>query len=238
MYRRRLHSQFPVFFTYLLVEFLQFSLVFAMYVHWLRVSGWVYTQFDLYGRISGIALHFGVLYELFDFPVKHNPSLRQTTRRALNWISAVLVASASILIFIQYAQSAGHSLLTQYATLEALNVAQCILLVLVFAWHRFLGLHMSTMLFGIALGMGLMSSLDPLAQAWKDSVPNTRIPDYLEMISYNFVVLIWVSAAIAHKASGKVLGSLPAVGLSSLSRDRLLEARQSLDEIERAVAPQ
>lgn len=236
MYLRQLYRQFPVFFAYLIFEFLQFTLLFTMYLHLWRVSGWAYTQFDLYGRIGSIALHFGILHELFESPVKYNPALRQTTGRALHWMTGVLVAIASALIYIQYSGAASHNLLTQYATIEAVNIAQCILLALVFVWHRFLALRMSTMLFGIALGMGLIAALDPLTQAWKDSVSGTRIPDYVQMITYSCVVLIWGGAAIAHKASSEVSGSLPAMGLPVLTRDSLLEASQSVDKLERLVA--
>ena len=233
MWFRRLHREFPVFFAYLLFEFFQFSLLFMMYLHLLRVSGWIYTQFDLFCRLGSTALHFGILHELFESPVKHNSSLRQTTGRALNYVSGLLVVVASVLIFIQYSNSVGHTLLTQYATVEALNIAQCILLALVFVWHRFLNLHMSTMLFGIALGMGLIACIDPLAQAWKDSLDvGSRIPDYVQMITFNCAVFTWLGAAIAHKASSTVSESLPPV----LSRDRILAARQSADELERVVA--
>ncbi|HTR27391.1 MAG TPA: hypothetical protein VMI10_25700 [Terriglobales bacterium] len=235
MWVKRLHRDFPVFFAYLVFEFLQFSLLFAMYLHLLRVSGWVYTQFDLYGRIGSIALHFGILHELFESPVKHNSSLRQSAGRTLNWVTGALVVIASVLIFIQYSDSVGHSLLTPYATIEALNIAQCVLLALIVVWHRFLHLHMSTMLFGIAVGMGLYASIDPIAQAWKDSVPSTRIPDYVQMIAYNCAVLSWLGAALAHKTSSGLSKSPLGTGLPVPSRDRLLEARQSVDELERAV---
>lgn len=238
MFRKRLHREFPVFFAYLFFELLQFCVLYAMYLHLLRVSGWVYGQFDLYGRVGSIALHFGILHELFESPVKHDASLRRTTARALNWVTGLLVVLASVFIGIQYYNSLGHRLLPPYATVEALNIAQCFLLVLVFLWHRYLGLRMSTIVFGIALGMGLTSSLEPLIQAWKDSVAVTssRVPDYLQMVTYHCTVLVWLCAVIAHKTFNQRSGAPPKFGSSPQSGGRrLLEVRESLDEMEKVV---
>ena len=194
MWRRGLHKSSPIFFSYLLFEFLQFCLLFTMYLRDAPASA--YITVDVYARAGGIALRFGILQEMFESPLAHNPRLRRTMARALNWVTVSLVLLASIFIGSIYYNSPGHRLLHAYVSAQALNVAQCGLLILVFLWHRFLRLRMSPFVFGIAFGMGLWASLEPLIQAWKDSyaVPNSSLPDFLQMGIYHCAVLIWICA--------------------------------------------
>lgn len=201
MFRKGLHREFPIFFASLFFEFALFLILYAMYSRMLKLSPWLYQQFDLVGRVGSIALHFGILQELFESPVKHSDNLRQTTARSLRWITAFLVVLASAFIGFNYYNSIGNRLLPPYATVEALNIAQCFLLVLVFLWHRFLGLKMATFVFGITLGMGLTASLEPVIQAWKVSVDgaSSRLADYLQMAVYHCTVLIWLYYALAHE---------------------------------------
>lgn len=191
MFRKGLHKDFPIFFSYLLFEFLQFSLLFTMYS--LKALP-MYMKIDLFWRAGSIALRFGVLQEMFEAPVAHSVPLRRAMARILNSVTVVLVVLAVAFIGSLYYGSLGHRLLPAYMTVEALNIAQCGLLVLVFLWHRFLGLRMASFVFGIALGMGLAAGLEPLIHAWKDSLAarNSSIPDLLQMAIYHVAVLIWL----------------------------------------------
>jgi hypothetical protein len=55
--------------------------------------------------------------------------------------------------------------------------------------------------FGIAVGMGLVSSLEPVIHAWKDSLvaQNSSVPDFLQMATYHCAVLIWLYFAQARE---------------------------------------
>jgi len=231
MFRKGLHREFPVFFTYLFFELLQFAFLYAISLHLLTVAPSLYVKFDLYGRIGSTILHFGILQELFEAPLKDNPSLRQTTRRFLWWVTAFIVALAFAMIAIQYSNSLGHRLLSSYATILAFNVAQCFLLGLMFLWHRYLGLSMASFVFGIALGMGWTASLELLILEWKDSIviPNSRVPDFLQMGVYHCAVLIWLGFALAYRRI-----TLPSGKLRLAEDQRLME---SVAEMERVVRP-
>lgn len=199
MLRRGLHKDFPIFFSYLIFEFLQFCLLFTMYVRDATASS--YVTVDLIGRACGIALRFGILHEMFESPLAHSVQLRGAMARTLKWVTVSLVLLASLFIGSIYSNSLGHRLLEAYLTTEALNIAQCALLALVFLWHRFLGFRMSPLVFGIAMGMGLVSSLEPVIHAWKDSlfVHDSRVPDYLQMAAYHCAVLVWLYFAWARE---------------------------------------
>jgi len=200
MFRKGLHREFPIFFSYLWYELLYFCVLYPIYSRLLISPTWLYLDLDEFFRAGDIAFHFGILQELFESPVKHDDSLRQTSGRILKWVTGALVVLASAFIGFQY-YTQSHRLPRSYASIEALNIAQCSLLVLVFLWHRFLGLKMSTFAFGIALGLGLTASLDPLFHAWKDStfMQKAFIPDLLWMATYHCSVLIWLYFALARE---------------------------------------
>jgi hypothetical protein len=199
MVRRGLHKDFPIFFSYLFFGFLQFCLLFTMYYRGAPAS-W-YVTADMICRGSDIALRFGILHEMFESPLVHSVELHGTMARTLRWVTVSLVMLASVFIGSIYYNSLGHRLLEAYVTAEGMNVAQCGLLVLVFLWHQFLGFRMSPFVFGIAVGMGLVSSLEPVIHAWKDSLvaQNSSVPDFLQMATYHCAVLIWLYFAQARE---------------------------------------
>jgi hypothetical protein len=192
MYRRSQHKAFPIFFTYLLFEFLKTCLLFAM--HSLKTPGPIYLKTDLLCRSASIALHFGILQELFSAPVASNASMRRGVARMLNWITVVMIGLAAVFIGAVYYSSMDQGIAPIYAVIEALNMSQCGLIVLVFLWHGFLGLRMRPLAFGIALGMGLATGLDPFIVALKSSVApaSYRMVDILQMAVYHVAVLFWV----------------------------------------------
>jgi hypothetical protein len=200
MFRKGLHRQFPIFFSYLFYELLYFCVFYPIVSRLVILPTWLYLALDQFFRAGDIAFHFGILQELFEAPVKNNDSLRQSSARILKWVTGALVVIASAFIGFQYYRQS-HRLPRSYGEIEALNIATCFLLVLVVLWHRFLGFKMSTFAFGIALGLGLTASLEPFFQAWKDSMFMQRafIPDFLWMGTYHCSVLIWLYFVFARE---------------------------------------
>jgi len=199
MFRKKLYKDFPIFFAYLLFEFLQFCLLFTMPS--LKITATTYAKIDLFDRAGDIALRFGILQELFGAPLAHNFPMRRKVGRILNSVTVALVVLAAVSIGALYSSIFGFRFPQAYTVVEVLNTAQCGVLVLVFLWHRFLGLRMSSFAFGIAVGMGLVVGLEPLMQAWKALVasPKARIADIVSMAAYHLAVLIWLYLALARE---------------------------------------
>jgi hypothetical protein len=234
MFRKALHRQFPVFFSYLCYEFLQFCVFYPILTRLLILPTWIYLDLDMFFKAGSTAFHFGILQELFESPVKHDDSLRKSSTSILRWVTVALVVMASAFIGFQYYRQA-HLLPRSYASIEALNIAQCFLLVLVFLWHRFLGHKMSTFAFGIALGLGLTAFLEPFFSAWTDSrlMQRAFIPDFLWMGTYHCSVLIWLYYALASDKNIPRSGEGPSRHGSG--GGSLIEMRESAAEMERLV---
>lgn len=192
MFRKGLHRDFPIFFTYLLFELLEFCVLFTW--HFRSPAASTYMTVDAFSRAGDIALHFGILREIFEAPVTHSAPLRRTMAPFLNGATLLLVALALVFIGALDYSIFGDWGLGTYFTFEALNIAQCGLIVLVFLWHRFLGLRMSPFVFGVALGLGLIAASDPLVHALKGFVPLqfSRTVDFSQLGVYHLAVLVWL----------------------------------------------
>ena len=226
MLRRGLHKEFPVFFSYLLFEFAAFCALFSIHVigyrlHLYAFPSWMNQGVDLISRTGSIALHFGILQELFESPVAHNPELRRTSARMLKWVSGVLIVMALLFIGSLYYSTVGHRLVPEYATLESLNVAQCGLIVFLILWHRYLGLKMAPFAFGIVLGTGVTASFEPIVHAWNDSVAFRRsgIPNDLVMAAFHLTVIVWLYFAYAQKKITSDDDAAPAMPLRKWAAD-------------------
>ena len=195
MFRRGLHKSYPVFFLYLVCEFLKSFVLFAMF--WLKVRRSIYVEADLLARATSIALHFGILQELFAVPVAHGVSRQLDINRLLKWVTAIMIALASAFIWATYYSSFGSPMVHAYIIVEALHASQCGLLVLVFVWYSFLGVRMAPMAFGISLGLGMSFGLEPFFVILKNHVspPMFRIVDIFQMGVFHIAVLIWICYA-------------------------------------------
>lgn len=150
-------------------------------------------------RAGSVALRFGILRDIFEAPVLHNAPVRRTMTPVLHVITAVLVLLALLFIGTIYYSYRGYWALQTYFTIEALNTAQCGLVVLAFLWHRFLGIRMSRFVFGIAFGLGLITGSEPLMHALRDSLEARffHVVDFTQMGIYHIAVLVWLCYVLA-----------------------------------------
>jgi len=208
MFRNSRYRNFPIFFTYLVFESLQFWVLFGLYLRKLPIQ--TYTNVDLLLRAGSSALHFGVLQELFESPLTNDASLRRVTAPILRWITALLVLLAAVFIASIYYHIPGQRLLQPYLSVEAFNVAQCGLLVLVFCWHRYLRVRIAHFALGVMLGLGLVAGSEPLIHVWREYVSNqnSKIVDCVQMGVFHVAVLVWLCFALASDAAGGVISSL------------------------------
>jgi hypothetical protein len=198
MFRRRLHKQFPIFFSYLAFEFLRFCILFAIYRH--GGPSWLYARIDILCRTGDVALRFGVLQELFDSPLLYDGRLPRNIARLRNGVTALVVIFAAIFVGLFCYRIIDHWTVPSYVVVEAMNASQCGLLILVFLWHRFLGHRMSPFPFGMAVGLGLLVGVEPFVWALAALSPQYWVAaDFVNMGTYHLVVVLWLYSAYARE---------------------------------------
>jgi len=181
-----------VFFAYVLFEVVQFCVLFAM-CRLSSVTVSTYQGVDLLGRAGSIAFRFGIIQEILQAPVAHDPSLRRATAWILRCTAAFLALLAALFIGSVYSWNFSQMVFPAYAVRHILDLVQCALLALIFLWHRFLRLRMQDFVVGVALGLGLVAGLEPLLDALKDfRAVDSQVVDLLQLGTYHVAVLIWL----------------------------------------------
>ena len=210
MFRKGLHKHFPIFFSYLLFEFVMCCILWPM--AYFRAPAEIYWKFDLFDRAGDIALRFGILQELFESSAAGRTPWYRDLSRMRSRVTLLFVILSTVFFTALYASSLDHPFFRTYAVIEALNGAQGGLVVLLFLWHRFLGLRMSPFAFGIAVGMGLAMGLEPLEIVLRYSVPErmAMVVDMMNMAAYHAAVVAWLYFAQAReKVTSDSTAALP-----------------------------
>jgi len=184
--------RFPVFFSYVLLETLQFCVLFVM-VQMEAVSVSAYVNTDLVGRAISTAFHFGVIQELFEWPLALYPGLRRSLSRVLNSASLLLVLLAAAVISLVYLNELPKANVPAYVIEQVLDVAQCGLLVAVFVWYSFLHVRMPNQVLGISVGLGLIVGVEPLLYALRYQIASESVtPNIISAGIYHVAVLVWI----------------------------------------------
>jgi hypothetical protein len=193
---KRLWRSFPIFAAYSLT-----NLVAAVVLYGTRKIGpSSYLNFYTYWAFEGIAvvLGFGVVYEVFRELLEPYAALRRIAAVAFRWVLAGLVLLACI---VAYARPSGlHPLLAAVEIPEeAARVVEVGLLVFLFGFSRAFGLHWRQNIFGIALGLGIFTSVELAAVAMHTHIGQAAYQglNLARAVSFNASLLIWMGYILA-----------------------------------------
>jgi len=193
LWSKKLYLQFPLFFAYTVAELIQFLVLFSM----LRISTVSATQYGVAYAIGlgvSTALRFGVIHEVFASVFRNYEVLRAYGKPVFRWVTAGLLAFG--LGVAVYSGGPGFDRRTAVLFLldRTASIAQCGLLVALLLFASYLGLSLRSHVFGIALGLGLFSSVELATAAIRTHLGFTgaTIVNYLTMATYHACVLIWL----------------------------------------------
>jgi hypothetical protein len=215
-YKRRLYREFPCFFIYVCYEIAEFFFLFA-----LRSASSVTDEQYRYAYYATLALsvvlRFGVIEEVFRDLLRETPTLKVTGRRSLRVVQGLLLATGVLLAI--YAP--GNSSVRFIAGVSVLNrglaMVQSGLLLFLLFFCGFLGLSWRRPVFGIALGLGVISSVDLAIFAVRAEFSNSMWLPYIDLLrtgTYLLCVALWI---------GYVLAPEPKPALSTIISDEELK---------------
>jgi hypothetical protein len=199
--RRRLYREFPVFFAFVLYEIVDFILLFALYS--IPGAGQHYAYAFSATLLLSIALRFGVIDEVSRDLFRDSRLLKVSSRRLLQGVSALLLAMGVLLAV--YAP--GNNGAKWHAGISVVNrgaaLVQCGLLLALLLFSRFLGLSWRRSAFGIALGLGVLTSVDLATSALRTEFTTNISSQFLNLMitGASFIcVLIWIGYLKAPEA--------------------------------------
>jgi hypothetical protein len=205
--RRGLYREFPCFFVYVCYEIAEFCLLFSLrYIH--SVTNEQY-RYAYYATLAlSVVLRFGVIEEIFRDLLREARVVQLTMRRSLRFAQGLLLIAGCLLAI--YAP--GDNSVSFVAGMSVVNrglamVQSGFLLFLIFLCS-ILGLSWRRPVFGIALGLGVIASVDlgvfAVRAAFSSNAWVTHL-DLITTVTYLVCVSIWIGYVVAPEPSSAAL---------------------------------
>lgn len=192
--RRRLHKQFPIFSSYLVFELAQFLALITISVFLPSSSITSYRWALAFGIGIAAFLRLTVIYELADELFVSRSSLAVDLRTRLRWLVAVLLLLAAgtcgALIKAKMDRATNIFQVLDFSS----SVIQAGLLVTLFLFARVLRISWRSGVAGIALGFGILSTLDLGSAALRGTFGRSSYiaVDVVQMAAFHVCVLVWL----------------------------------------------
>ncbi len=196
-YKRRLYREFPCFFVYLCYEMAEFFFLYAL--HAARSVTDEQYRYAYYATLAlSVILRFGVIEEVSRDLFREAPTLKATGRRSLRIVQLLLLTAGVLLAIYAPSESSVRFIAGVSVLNRGLAMVQSGLLLFLLFFCGFLGLSWRRPVFGIALGLGIISSADLAIFAARAEF-STWLPylDFLRTGTYLVCVSLWIGYVLA-----------------------------------------
>jgi hypothetical protein len=195
LWRRKLHKQFPVFFSFLLAQVAFFAATYPLYG---RSAFWYFSLF-WFGQALNAILGFKVIHEIFLDVFRPYHALQDLGTPVFKWAGAVmLLVSVVVAASNSFSQSPLiHAVTTMQRSVRTVQFGLILFMVI---FSRFLGVSRRQLSFGIALGFGSFAGAELMLLAlYAGKLVGHNHLNLLNMLFYNLSVLTWLVYALAAK---------------------------------------
>jgi hypothetical protein len=195
---KRLDISFPLFALYAWYEVAEFALLFAIAVTKL-IQGMLYMRVFLVTLAVSTALRFGILQEIFNNVFREHGRADAIARVLLRWTTGILLVAAISCAILAPGPTSGSLIATTAWLGRGIAIVQCGLVLFLLVFSRLIGLSLQSYVFGIALGFGVLSSVELANWAMRggDLTESTRKAlDLLTTGGYHIAVLLWLAYLI------------------------------------------
>ena len=217
MCTRRLYRDYPFFFACTINQLVRFVVLFYCYQLGIRD---VYRHAYLSSEAVDAVLRFGVIWELFSHVFRRYQGIRELGLSLLRWASVILLLIAVLVTASSVGSDSDKFLAGLFAMERSVEIVQGGLLFLLFVLTSSLGLQWKQPAMGIALGFGVVSSVN-LATFTLRAQLGMASHDVLSLISnaaYDCAVLIWLVSLYARKPVYQFNRNIPGWDLESWNR--------------------
>jgi hypothetical protein len=228
---RRSYREFPCFFAYVLYEIAGFILLFALYSA-SSVTAEQYAYAYYFTLLFSIALRFGVIEEVSRGLFRESVFLKVAARRSLRCVAGLLLVMG-VLLAVYAPGNNSIKLVAGSVVNRGAAMVQCGLLLSLLLFSRFVGLSWRRPAFGIALGLGVLSSVDLAIFALRTEFSSAAWIPYLNWAitgTYFVCVSIWIAYLLAPE--------LEPASLTVVSRDEVENWNTELQHVVRQGSAQ
>lgn len=196
VWRRKLHKQFPVFFTYLLCQIAIFATIFPLR-HKYEWFFWVYWAGA--APINAV-LCFKIIHEIFLDVFRPYHTLKDLGTVIFKWAGFVMLLVAVVVAFSTSSDRGPimHAVTTLQRSIRLVQFGLVLFLIL---FSRFLGVSRRQFSFGIALGFGAFAGVELLLLALQSGgLVHSEVFNHANLAFYNLIVMVWFSYAVMPSA--------------------------------------
>ena len=191
LFRRKIRDQHPIFLNYLILKVAS-SLIQLYFFQQRNKTGYFYGYWT--SSALGTFLGFGVLYEIFCSAFRPFVALQDLAKLMFRWAALVLLVIAGCLAKSSAPNSAAWLTTTILHFERSVSVMQCGLLVFLYLMISYLGLSWRSRLFGLALGYGLLATVNlTLISLLMTAHSNRILIDTVNGGAFITVLLIWLT---------------------------------------------
>ena len=200
-YRRKLHREFPIFFTYTLVQIALFGIEYPVSL-WCSPSTYFYTFWA--GAAVNVVLAFKIIHEIFLDIFRPYHALRDLGTALFKWAALIMILVSVVVISV----SPGWDDPLQQ-TIEVIQrcvrAVQCGLVLFLLAFCKNLGVSRRRLSFGIALGFGLLAGVELLTTAlFSGSHLHRTTMNTIDMAAYNVGMVLWMTYSLLNRRGALV----------------------------------
>jgi hypothetical protein len=205
VFHRRLHRDFPAFFTFVVVQVAIFAVEFPVN----RINDAYY--FDVYWAsvALNVVLEFKIIHEIFQDVFRPYPALKDLATALFKWAALIMILVSVVLISVSpgWDDPVTRSILVVQ---RCVRVVQCGLVIFLLAFCKNLRVAWRRLSFGIALGFGLFSGAELLTTAfYSGSHVHGRAANLLMLLSYDLGMLVWLNYTLLNRRDALVPVLIP-----------------------------
>ncbi len=190
MVHRKLHREFPRFFSYIIYQIVKAGILFLVY----RYSGENY--FDAYWAGNAISVLLGVVVmdEILQHLLKQYGGIQKLASVIFRWACGLLIVLSVVNAFSIQQTSADRVVSAVLAFDRSERFMQCGLCLLLLVLCRFLRNCWRQHVFGIALGFGIFACIEMVLVSivmYFGDGPGATV-SLVKSFAYNAVTLLWI----------------------------------------------
>ena len=153
IWKRKLQRRFPVFFAYLLVQIVNFGVLFPLY----SAGSRAYTYAYWVSTTVSLVLGFRIIYEIFCDVLKPYHALRDFGAALFHWASIVVVLIAYVTAMTNPGTGSRFMTIVLLSLEQSVRIMQCALALFLIMFSTYLRISRRHPGFAIALGFGVFA---------------------------------------------------------------------------------
>ncbi len=174
--------------------------------------GGAYFHWYSLGLGVGVALCFGIVCEIFFDVFRNHSAVGHLCRPLFRWTTIACLVVALCSAVYSHRSDVDPNWFAVHVLGRSANIVLCGLILAIFLYSAYLGLSWSRCVFGMALGLGILCSVELATTALRSQIgsSNDVALDILGMATYHACVVIWlVYLLLPERRPIQTVGKLP-----------------------------